>query len=47
MLQDKHTPKTDEQIIEAFDEWVKNNPNGGVFECGGKTFRVTPKLKKS
>lgn len=31
-----------QNALQAFDEWLSNNPNGGLFEYFGERFKVTP-----
>lgn len=33
----------DSFLFVAFDNWIKEHPEGGVFRYKGKAFRVTPK----
>ena len=33
----------DSFLFVAFDNWIKDHPEGGVFRYRGKAFKVTPK----
>ena len=33
----------DSFLFVAFDNWIKDHPEGGVFRYKGKAFKITPK----